>query len=237
MFNVLIDKISNIIHKERNKKLKEIQQYLETMNIKATLYPREKVIEFNKKQITKIYCTADYFQYHFDDETLTFSARFYDNQGWLKSLMDSKYNTPRLQSFYKSILNNHVSHKKGFIYNKCINLELMKSDSFVVQITKNSLKLIVHLTAKKNNAVDFYIEMVASFDKNKITVNYAPDGGDIDKTVDMDNDCLDEIQNELTGQYLIHFLTDYGKYELLEISETNPYNPEFHNELIKMYTI
>lgn len=237
MFKSILDKISNIIHKERNIKLKEIQRYLDSVNIKVNIYPREKVIEFNKKEITSTYCTADYFEYHFDGEVLTFTGKFYDHQGWLKSLMNSTYNTPLINNAYETMLSKHIPHKSGMIFNECMRLELMKEDYFVVQITKDSFTIMSHYTAKKNNAVNFYIEMLISFDKNKITTKYAPDGSNVDKEIEVDNNFLEGMLNELTGQYVIHFLNDYAKREILGLSETNPYNPEIHSELIKMYTI
>lgn len=79
--------------------------------------------------------------------------------------------------------------------------------------------------------------MLISINDDKALINYAPNEGDIDNSIDCFSDPIRDINHELTHQYLLHFLTDHSKFELLGISEISQYNSETHDEILKMFYI
>ena len=231
------NKLSNFIHKKRNKKLHEIEDYLKSLNMNVELFKKEKVIEFNKKKINQNVYLSSHFKYNFDGETLTFYPNLFDNYGWLQSLIDSDIASLKIKKAFDKVLNEHFSYSKNRLLNGCIKLQIERFSNFIVKVTKESITVCVDFSAKQIDESLFFVEIMLSINDDKVTINYAPNEGDIVNSVDCSSDPIIDMNHELTHQYVLHFLTDYAKFELLGISETNPYNSETHGEILKMFYI
>jgi hypothetical protein len=210
---------------------------LKSLDISIELLKKEKVIEFNKKNISNTIYKSSHYKYEFDGETLTFNPNLFDNDEWLQSLIDSDLVSLKIKNTFDKLLNEYFSRSQNRLLTSCIKLQIERESVFSVKVTKDSITLCVYFYAKQIDKSFFFVEVILSINDDKVIINYAPNEGDIDNSIDCFSDPIRDINHELTHQYLLHFLTDYAKFELLGISETNPYNSETHGKILKMFYI
>lgn len=130
------NKLSNFIHKTRNKKLNEIEDYLKSLDMSIELFKKEKVIEFNKQNISNTIYTSSHYKYEFDGETLTFNPNLFDNNEWLQSLIDSDLVSIKIKNTFDKVLNEHFSRSQNRLLTNCIKLQIERESIFSVKVTK-----------------------------------------------------------------------------------------------------
>lgn len=238
MIKKIIYKYLELINKERNFKLREIEKYLLGLSFKVNIDPNAGVIEFNKAFINRTTYSSSLYQYKIDGDSIRFNHQGMEKMVWLFDYIDSDKTSIYMRDIFELLLNKWYSRGDNSLINSCVNLRLEKNRyDYVIRVSKNELKFYVDFFAKKRDMSDFLIQVELSLEDNKVFIHFAPTDAEIEETIECFDNPIEYINEKLSHKYMVHFLNEYALFNLLALSSVDEYSEKTHGEIIRMFYI
>jgi hypothetical protein len=238
MIKKIIYKCLELMNKERNFKLREIESYLLDLSFKVNLDPTAGIIEFNKAFINKTIYSSSLYKYQLDGASIRINHTGAEKMVWLCDYIDSDKTSNHIKDTFELLVHYWYSRSDNSLINNCVSIKLDKHRyDYIIRISKNELKFYVNFFAKKNDMTDFLIQIEVSLDDNRVLLHFAPTNAEIEETIECFGNPIEHINEKLRHKYMIHFLNDYALFNLLGLSSKDEYEQETHGELIKMFYI